>query len=109
MIINIFSIFIGPRPIEFQPNYPNQQNHQPPNLRRELPDLSSEGIRKEAELVLAQAESVKCRAKGSNDITGGRVNIRTRGPIDIRKGIYPLLIKIIKLKKKLQSIYLLII
>lgn len=92
MLIHLFSyiFFLGSRPTEFQPNYPNQQNqtsYQPQNLRRELPDLSSEGIRKEAELVLAQAESVKCRAKGSNDITGGRANIRTRGPIDIRKGI----------------------
>lgn len=93
MLMKFYLLILGPRPIEFQPNYPNQQNptsYQPQNLRRELPDLSSEGIRKEAELVLAQAESVKCRAKGSSDITGGRVNIRTRGPIDIRKGIYSL-------------------
>lgn len=56
-------------------------------FRRELPtDLSAEGIRKEAALVLAQADSVKCTAEGgSNDIVGGRALAKTRGPIERRR------------------------
>lgn len=62
---------------------------QPPlpqaHLRRELPkDLTKEAILKEAALVISQAERVKCTAKGDNEITGGRVNVKTRGPI-VRK------------------------
>lgn len=56
-------------------------------FRRELPtDLTADGIRKEAALVLAQADSVKCTAEGgSSDIVGGRVSAKTRGPIEKRR------------------------
>lgn len=56
-------------------------------FRRELPtDLSAEGIRKEAAKVLAQVDSVQCTAEGaSNDIVGGRANIKSRGPIEKRR------------------------
>lgn len=56
-------------------------------FRRELPtDLTAEGIRKEAAKVLAQVDSVQCTAEGaSNDIVGGRANVKTRGPIEKRR------------------------
>lgn len=58
-----------------------------PQLRRELPqDLSEAGILKEAARVIKQAESVKCRAEGGEDIVGGRLNERTRGRIERKKG-----------------------
>lgn len=75
------------RPNDQTLHYPHSIHVGQSPLRRELPnDLSEEQIRKEAELVLSQAERIRCTADGGSEITGGRLNAKTRGRIERLNG-----------------------
>lgn len=97
VILNLFSHWTlykwfllylsGPRPPLSDPIGAPSPSSTASVFRKELiTDLSAEGIRKEAAKVLAQVDSVECTAEGaSNDIVGGRVNTKSRGPIEKRR------------------------
>jgi hypothetical protein len=69
-----FCHFAGSRPNET--NYPEYDST---NLRRELPDLSEDALRREAALILKQAEFTKHRGGRANEPGHGKVERKSQG------------------------------
>jgi hypothetical protein len=66
--------FAGPRP-----NDSTYQDYDSSNLRRELPDLSEDALRREAALILKQAEFTKHRGGRANEPGHGKAERKSQG------------------------------